>query len=239
MSLEMSFYPTFRNQGQQLQNLLGDLPEGLKTLIGGADYASPTGYLNSRVFYLLMPMILTILASTLGGSLLAREESDGTLEQLLARPVSRGQVITAKFSAMVTILLIATSAATGCIVLLAHVTNMAIADGVIVNTSLAAFGFALSIGSIAFVLTAAGTYARSAAVAIASFIGLGGYVISSLAVQISWLAWPSRLFPFHYYQPEVMLRGDASLGSFLAPTLVCLVCFVCAHLTFRRRDLSS
>jgi ABC-2 type transport system permease protein len=184
-------------------------------------------------------MLMTILSVGMGGSLLAKEESERTLEQLLARPLTRTQLLLAKVLAMTAVLGIVSVASIVCVIALASLTDMDISGGVLVIATLLSAAFSLTIGMIAFTLTAMGRYARSASLAIASFIGLGGYIISSLSVQVAWLKWPSKLFPFHYYNPEVVLRGGMQLGGVVFPAICVSACIAISIVTFRRRDLSN
>src|SRR5690349_7459548 len=96
VALELSVYPSIKSQAKQLNQLLERLPDTVRALFGANDLFSPTGYLNSRLFYLLLPLFFSILAIVLGSSLLAREENDTTMELLLGRPLSRGRLMMAK-----------------------------------------------------------------------------------------------------------------------------------------------
>src|SRR5689334_7372645 len=97
VALELGVYPSIRSQAGELNQTLHHLPDSVKSLFGlTEDPFSPIGYLNSRLYYLLLPLMLSILAIGLGSSLIAREEGDGTLELLLARPISRGRLLLAK-----------------------------------------------------------------------------------------------------------------------------------------------
>jgi ABC-2 type transport system permease protein len=98
--ITMVFYPSFKDSGEQLAKTFQDLPPAAVQLFGGStDFFSPVGYLNSQIFFLMLPLLLTMLAVSLGASLIARDEQDGTLETLLARPVSRAHVLFGKIVA--------------------------------------------------------------------------------------------------------------------------------------------
>src|ERR1700740_531861 len=87
VALELSFFPAFKNQTAQLNQTINQLPASVQSLIGGSggNYFSAENYLNSRVFYLVIPILFAMLMIGLGSSLVAREEREGTLELLLAR----------------------------------------------------------------------------------------------------------------------------------------------------------
>ncbi len=67
---------------------------------GGTDFISPVGYLNSQLFFLMLPIILGIFAISLGSDALAGEEGRGTLDLLLSTPLSRRKAVLEKFATM-------------------------------------------------------------------------------------------------------------------------------------------
>src|SRR4051812_24068703 len=92
----MLVYPSIRDQADQLNKVLNQLPAGLRDLKTGSssvDVASPVGYLNSQLYYVTLPLLLIILAITRGSALLGKDEQDHTLELLLSRPISRGKLL--------------------------------------------------------------------------------------------------------------------------------------------------
>src|ERR1700760_3853975 len=88
----MALYPSIRDQAHQLNQVINQLPQGLRELkTGGANsvnVADPVAFLNSQLFYATLPILWIILAITRAGSVLGRDEQNHTLELLLARPVS-------------------------------------------------------------------------------------------------------------------------------------------------------
>jgi ABC-type transport system involved in multi-copper enzyme maturation permease subunit len=92
--INMIFYPTFKDQAAELQKSFESLPDAALQLFGGSsDFFSPVGFLNSQIFFLMLPLLLGILAISLGSSLLAAEERDSTIESLMARPISRTHLL--------------------------------------------------------------------------------------------------------------------------------------------------
>src|SRR5580765_339000 len=93
-------YPSIRDQANQLNQVMNQLPPGLRELkTGGStsvNVADPVQFLNSQLFYATLPILWIILAITRGGAVVGRDEQNHTLELLLARPVSRAAVLTAK-----------------------------------------------------------------------------------------------------------------------------------------------
>jgi ABC-2 type transport system permease protein len=231
------FYPSFRDQAAELQKGFENIPDAALQLLGGsADFFSPVGFLNSQVFFLVLPLLIGILSIGLGSSLLAKEEQDGTIESLLARPVSRTSVLMAK--AISAEIIIAMVALVGFVAtaLLCWFVDIPVRVGSIAATFLACYLLCLTFFYIAFAITAFGK-ARSASLGMTSLIALGGYIISSLAGTVEWLLIPSKLLPFHYYQSEALLTGQYNWANSLYFIGVILFCWVAAWAIFRQRDL--
>lgn len=236
--INMIFYPTFKDQAAELEKSFESLPDAAVQLFGGStDFFSPVGFLNSQIFFLMLPMILVILAIGLGSSLVGREEEDLTIEPILARPVSRSKFLLAKAIAGTIILSIVTLVAFLTTVITGKIVELDVPLGNIFLATVACFLLVLSLGAVAYLLASLGR-ARSASIGIAAFLALGGYLVSSLSETVKWLSGPSKLFPFHYYSPEQILRGSFDWANVIFPVTLTIVCAVLAWLSFRRRDIA-
>jgi hypothetical protein len=117
VALNVAFYPSVRDD-PALGDYARDLPESLRALFAGGelDIASPAGYLNSRVFALLAPLLLIVFAIGAGSAAVAGEEERGALELVLAHPIRRRDYVLQRFLglavvvAALTIVLLATVA---------------------------------------------------------------------------------------------------------------------------------
>lgn len=234
--LNLVFYPSFKDQAAELEKSLADIPDAAVQLMGGSDFFSPVGYLNSQVFFIMLPMLLGILAISLGSKLLASEEQNHTIESLLARPISRSRLVLGKMIVGIIILALVTLATLLSTIVLAKIVGI---DVSIQNMSVATLGcflLVLSFGAIAFLLTSLGK-ARALSLGLTSAIAIGGYIISSLATTVTWLDIPSKFFPFEYYESELMLRSTYNWTNMLILLAVTVACGVLAWLSFRKRDI--
>lgn len=236
--LNLIFYPSFKDQAAQLEQSFSQIPESTRALFSDtSDLFSPTGYLSSQVFYLMMPMLLGILAITLGSSLIAREEKEGTIELLMSRPVSRNALLAGK--AIVGIIIVFTIGFVGMAttVIMSKLVDLTVPSKDIALASLASMILALSFGAMAYVITCFGK-ARVASVGLATLFALGGYIIVSLSGAASWLKWPSRAFPFHYYKSAEILEGTYQWHNMWFIIAVIAICAFVSWFSFRRRDIS-
>ena len=81
-----------------MRDLINSYPTAFKATFGmeGVDFTSGPGYLSTETFSLLAPLMLIGLGIALGTGTIAGEEERGTLDLLIASPVSRGRVLAAK-----------------------------------------------------------------------------------------------------------------------------------------------
>lgn len=235
--LNMVFYPSFKDQAAELQKSFTNIPDTAVQLIGGStDFFSPVGFMNSQIYFLMLPLLLGILAISLGSSLVAREEQSRTAEALLSRPLSRSAFLLGKALAGFITLAIITLVSLGDILVIAKIVHLEMPTLNLVVVTGVCFLLALSFGAIAFVLAAIGR-TRGGSLGIAAAFALGGYIISSLAGTVKWLKGPSYIFPFHYYHSEAILRGTFAWMPVLAIVAFTFVAAILSWATFRRRDL--
>lgn len=235
--LTLAFYPTIHDQAAQLNKSFGDLSNSALALFGGTDFFSPVGYLNSQLIYLMLPLLLAILGIGLGSSLIGREESEGTIELLLARPVSRTKLLLAKALGGGLDLLFVTVVGSAVTILMCEIVNIGIPLGNIVAACFACFMLVLTFSSLAFLLAATGR-GRAAALGIAVVYAMGGYIIASLATTVHWLKTPSLIFPYHYYRSADILNGTFDWSSIAFFAAFSAACIILAWISFRRRDIA-
>lgn len=239
IALNLAFYPSFKDQAAEAEKAFANIPDSLKALFTDTgDFLSPIGFLSSQIYYLLLPLLLGMLAIGMGAGLIAKEEKRGTLELLLARPVSRGKLLAGKALAGTFILLTVGFVAMVVTVLSVTLTKLEVSRKGVILTTLVCISLSLLLGAVAFMFSALGRPARAAAIGLAALLGFGSYIISSLAGTVQWLEWPAKAMPFYYYRPAEILGGLSSGGwTMLAFCLIALLLFIVAWLGFRRRDI--
>lgn len=239
MTLNLAVYPTFKDQGAALDQATSQLPESAKALFTDtADFFSPIGYLSSQIYFLMLPLLMSFLSIGIGASLIAREEQSHTIELLLSRPISRITLLSSKALAGLTIV-----SAVGIIAAIVGAIEISIIgfDGIsfvnILQVTAACTSLALLFGAVSFLLTSIGRFGRGAAIGIATLIALTGYIVSSLDKIVTWLQWPAKMLPFHYYKPATILGGQANLWPALVYLLIAVCLFIASWIIFRRRDI--
>ncbi len=238
VALVLAFYPPFRTQGAHLdQTVISHIPAGTRAFVSDTqNWFTPIGYLSSQLYYLVLPMLLSILTIGLGSSLIAREEQDRTIELLLSRPLSRLKLLAGKVLAgglIVTLVGIVGFAST---FVLARIVHLAVDIEALLMATLSCLMLAIAFGSIAFMVTMFGR-ARRASIGIATLIAIGGYIVNSLAATATALKWPAKFMPFHYYQPSDLLTGKYHYQDFVVSLGIIITCLVTSAIAFHRRDI--
>ena len=242
VGLILAIFPSIRDQANQFNKLINQLPEGLRQLKTGGtssvNVADPVSFLNSQLYYITLPILQIILAINLGGSLLARDEQEHTLELLLARPVSRAKVLLGKAVAGLTVMIITMLGATLTVLALAPAVKLNIGFWPLVLTNVFTMLFSLSFGVIAFGLSASNVSARRVASAFGVILGFGGYLITSLSALTHYLINPAKLAPYHYFDPSALLHGQVNTGLAIYLIGSFGLSFLLAYFGFRRRDIN-
>jgi len=232
----LAFYPTIHNEAASLNKSFGGLNSNTLALFGGTDFFSPVGYLNSQLIYLMFPMLLMILGIGLGGSLIGREETDGTIEALLSRPISRSKFLLSKALVGGLIIFVVASIGSAVLIAMAQLVHVGVPAGNIAAACFSCFMLVLTFSAVAFLLAATGR-GRTAALGIAIVYALGGYIFGSLASTVHWLKNSSPIFPYHYYRSADILRGTFDWSAILFFALFTTGCVLLSWLSFRKRDL--
>jgi ABC-2 type transport system permease protein len=97
-----SKYQGYSKAGTSINDVIGDLPAGLSAALGfkGLDLQSAGGFFALCVLYL--SVMLGVHAVLLGSGIIAKEETDKTIEFLFAKPVSRNRILFSKLLAAFT-----------------------------------------------------------------------------------------------------------------------------------------
>lgn len=238
--LTLAFYPTFRDQAAELEKSISHLSDSTIALFSDTKQIfSPVGYLSSQIFYLLLPMLLSILTIGLGSSLIAREEDSGTIELLLSRPISRSRLIAGKALAGLLVLVVVCAVSIISLLIMSALVKIEVPLLAIAATALSSAALALLLGSISFAITCMGRTARLASIGVAALVGIGGYIISSLSAVVNWLHWPAIISPFHYYHPAEILGGNYHWPELIGFFAASVILGIFAWYAFRRRDLGG
>ena len=237
-AMMIAVYPTVRDN-PDLNKMVEDYPDALKAFMafgGDLDYVSGAGYLGSELFSFMVPLLLLIAAIGAGARATAGEEERGTLDLLLANPLSRRRLVAEKFGALA-----------GEIALLAIVLWLSLLVGVEIvamdvsaprlaaaTTSAALLG--LAFGALALLVGAA-SGRRGVAIGVAAATAVAAYLVNSLAALVDFLEPVKQSSPFYHYVASDPLREGLALEHVAFLVALALVAAGLAAVAFDRRDL--
>ncbi len=238
--MQMAVYPSVRSQGAKMRDLVNSYPSAFKAMFGmeGVDFTSGPGYLSTETFSLLAPLMLIGLGIAVGAGTIAGEEERGTLDLLMASPVSRGRVLAAKalgslaaLTAVAVVLYLTVLAA-------ASGYGMGVGAGMLAQATAAVLLVAIACGAVAF-LAGAATGKRGAAIAAGAGFAVVSYFIDSLSGITSVVKPWQVVSVFHQASAVGALRGDLGVAGPLATAAFAGACLLLAWYLFTRRDLAA
>ena len=238
-ALILAVYPTVRDN-PDLNEMVQEYPEALKAFIafgGDVDYVSAAGYLGSELFSFMVPLLLVVAAIGAGGRAIAGEEERGTLDLLLANPISRRRVAGDKLAALlVELSLLALVLWLALLVGVAAV-GMKISGLHLAAATTSGAMLAFVFGVIALFVGAA-TGRHGIATGVAAAAAVAAYLLNSLASLVGFLEPFRTASPFYHYAASDPLRhglGPTHVGFLVT---VAAAAALAAVLVFERRNLA-
>jgi ABC-2 type transport system permease protein len=235
-----SAFPTLAGNAADFEKMLDSYPEALRAMfniVEGVSLSTGPGFLHMELFSLVLPLLLIVFAVGFGARAIAGEEEGGTLDLMLAGPLSRRRWLAEQFAAMT-----ALTCLIGLVSYLAMLLAGAAFDMGLSPAKLAAAMFgvvliALVFGALALVVGAV-TGKRGVAIAVASAAALAAYLVFSLAEIVPWLGTVQKASPWYYYAASApLLKGiEWAHAGVLAAAVVALP--VLGAVVFDRRDLA-
>jgi ABC-2 type transport system permease protein len=194
------------------------------------------------------------LGISVGTAAIAGDEETGTLEYLLSKPVTRSQIVLARFATIIVIILIV-ALASGLVLLIAAplfdlttattstasdgstVTNPGIAFDNIAWGTLGAFAVGLGTGALAFAVGSA-TGRKGVTMGATSGFVIAGYLLytlTNLTGDAEFLSWIS---PWRWYVDDAMFVNGWSV-DILWPLAETILALGASLWLFNRRDIQG
>ncbi len=238
-ALYISLYPSMADQAQAIQKVLANYPKSLLAALG----VGPAGFGTFASMYAIVMgyvmLATSIQAMNLGTGIVAKEENSHTAEFLLAKPVNRTQVLTAKLLAALTVLLITNAffitAMWGEISVLA---KTSIAGGTFILMTLTLFLVQLFFLGFGFLVSVTAPKIRSvlsislSTVFVFFVIGIFDSLIGSTVVRY--------LTPFKFFDYQYIIKNGTYEPGYLVVEAVFLAAAIsAAYYFYLRRDIRT
>lgn len=234
--LLISVFPWFGGQ-TAYSDMLKDLPPTFEAFLGElGDITTPEGFLSIEHFNHMYIIIMTVLAVGFANSIIAKEEEDGTLELVLARPVSRTSFVLQKIAAMYKVVILVGLASWIGIILGPFVVDVELNEANIFWATLSGALTALVFGSLSLCITAFKNN-RGLATALTSMVFVASYALNTFALAIDWLKPYQKLSILYYYNATDTLVNEVNYQYIGILLLLGLVLIPVTLWAFNRRDV--
>jgi len=239
-ALMIAVYPTVRDN-PDLNKLVENYPDALKAFIafgGELDYTSGAGYLGSELFAFMVPLLLAVAAIGAGARATAGEEEAGTIDLLLANPVSRRRLIVEKTAALATEVALLALVLWISLLVGVEIVGMEVSVANLAAATFAAALLAFSFGAIA-VLAGSISGRRSVAIGVPAAVAVAAYLVSSLGSLVGSLEFARKASPYYHYVASDPLRHGLDLVHVGFLLGIGIIAIALAVLAFERRDLAT
>lgn len=231
-----ALYPTVRDN-PQLAHLEESYPPALRSLFALSDLTSAVGYVRAEVFSLTGPLLVVALTVLWGSDLVAGEEERGTIDLLLANPVSRRRVLLEKWASLAAGTALASAGLGAGLGVGVAAFGLRIAAGPLVAAVVATGLLGLLYGSLALALGAA-TGRRGLARGVSVLLAVAAYLASGLADLVGWLGPARAASPWYHALGVDPLASGFEPWHLLVLAGMAVAVLALAIVGFERRDLA-
>ncbi len=196
-----SAWPALAADAEALTGLITSLPREVFAMFGMSDPAAivtPAGFISSRTYQAIGPILLVIFVVRGVSTALVKEESTGVLDLLLATPTSRRRMITAKATGIVcsTFLVVAILSVAALVGDAAWETGLGAGRILAAGAGLGLLG--LFFGGLAIAIWGMGGSSYPA-VRIAAVVAVGTFLLNGLGALSPSLEVIRAISPFYWY----------------------------------------
>lgn len=219
--------------------LMDEMPEVLRAIFGEmGDITTPAGFLGAELYSLTLPLVLTIFAIGFGASTLSREEESGTLELLLATPITRKRIITEKSIAMTLSTLWLSMLVWLGVAIISLTMDFSIGLWGVLFASFATAVLALCFGFLALAVTS-WKARKGLAIAVGTVVFLWGYFANTVALLVDSIAQLKYSSLLYYYDGQNILVNGVSITRFVVLAAFIVAAYLLSLALFSRRDTGA
>lgn len=231
-------YPAVKDAGSVFDQLMEEMPEGMLELFGAeGGITSPAGYLNSQLYSNILPILLLVYGIGMAAWTVSGTEREGTLEPLLANPVSRSRVALERFAGTALLLTVPVAVATILLIATRSAFELdALGVSELISVGVGTYLLVLLFVALTYAVGAA-TGSRSAAFAAGAGAAAATYVIFGLASFVDFFRNVRWVSPWHWFLDNSPLTEGWTWPVIGWPLVVIVLAVPIGTALFTRRDL--
>jgi ABC-2 type transport system permease protein len=237
-----AFYPSIFRESEKLREAFKAYPQDMLKAFGievDSFISSFEGFISGEHFSMLWPIILIVLVIAYAASALAGEIESGTIELLLAQPISRLKVFFSKYFSGLILIIVFIALSNASVFPFARLYNITIHWQNFITLSIIGFLFAFAIFGFCFMLSAVYS-SKGMPAAITGGLLIIMYALKIFATFQESLDKLKYASFFHYYDYKAALLNNhidlLNVAVFLA---VGIICTVVGAVIFVKRDIAT
>lgn len=237
-----AFFPSIFKESEKLKEAFKAYPQDLMKAFGieiESFISSFEGFMAGEYFSMLWPIILIVLIIAYAASAIAGEIEAGTIELLLAQPISRLRIFFSKYLSGLFIITIFITISNASVILFAQLYNVSFHWENFLTISVLGLLFAFAVFGICFMLSAiSSSKGRPAALTGGLLIIMYALnIFSTFQESLKNLKYASF---FHYYdQNAALLNNHIDTLSIVVFLAVGLICTIIGAVAFVKRDITT
>lgn len=230
------FWPTMDNP--QTRELIESYPEAILEALNYTQLTTAAGYLNATIFGLVVALLFVVYSVSAGARIVAGDEEAGTLDLILAHPLTRTRLALQLFgSYTVSVAIIAAALVVVLLVLRGPAHLKGISIGGFAAMYLHLVMFAVVFGAVSYSVGAA-TGRKAAATGAGATLAVFGFAANGLLPQVEGLEWTENLSPFQWLNGGSPLQNGVQPGDVAVMAGLVVVLLVLGTWAFDRRDVA-
>jgi beta-exotoxin I transport system permease protein len=231
------FYDTIAEQKENYIKLMTNYPKEMLAFFSTGsvmEMFTPSGYLNLE-FFSYMTIVIGIFVVMAGAGLLAGDEENGTLDLILAHPVSRSVLFAGRLAAflLATIAILALTWTGFAVAVPGTVMDITLGELALPLVSL--FGILMLFGSLALLLSMLLPSQRLSAMT-SGIVLVASYFINAMSKLDDRLEPVAKLLPFRYYRGGLAI-DEMNWGQWGIMLAISAAFVLLAWWRFVRRDI--
>lgn len=231
-----AFWPSVHSPA--MADALKAYPQGVLDALNAGDMTTPQGYLGGSVYGLLVPLLVAVFMIAAGARSVAGDEEAGTLDLVLAHPVSRRRLALQRLAGALTGMTVVAVVVFALMVTLRapfQLGGVALGGFLAINLQLALFG--MFFGTLAFAVGAA-TGSRTLALGVSAGVAVLAFLANSVFPQVAALSWTRTVSPFHWYLGGSPLTNGIQWGGVATLAIATVVLAAAGTYRFTHRDVT-
>lgn len=241
IAMIMAFYPSIADNAVDYAKMLDALPQALLSAfnLDTLSLADPLGYYGTEG-YVLFLLFASVYAVQLGAGILSKEEDERTIEFLLAKPISRAQIVWEKIWSVLFYLTLFNGVVSGVTYVGLEIVKREAYDiPALLYLFLGAYVVQLVFAAVGLLISVFITKAKSI-LPLSIGIVLGSYIISVMAKLSERVEFLKYFTPFSYAEAgEIVTNSALQAGYMVLSFGIIIVAVYGTFFFYQRKDITA